>query len=208
MKKVYYHAVTMDKLKSIMQSGLIKNISDNGVYFTDNAVSSLDWIKCREEVWFKRKHKSLGLVIFEVDSDDELLIPFTDYGNQQSDYFPTKMKEAQQSECVIYQKTIHPSLLKFEECFVDGDDYDCVELINTQKYSAPTKQMRINLMMKGLENILGYDTGSGEYVVGSKTAYKQIDNNPTAAEYFYDQMVQHWKTSPHKTKKIGGFIKV
>ena len=101
MKKTYYHAVTMDKLKSIMQSGLIKNISDNGVYFTDDAVSSLNWIKCREELWFKREHKSLGLVIFEVDTDDELLIPFTDYGNQQSDYFPTKMKDAQQTALMM-----------------------------------------------------------------------------------------------------------
>ena len=74
MKKTYYHAVTMDKIKSIMQSGLIKNISDNGVYFTDDAVSSLNWIKCREELWFKREHKSLGLVIFEIDTDDEFIL--------------------------------------------------------------------------------------------------------------------------------------
>jgi|LakMenE01Jun11ns_1017448.scaffolds.fasta_scaffold9940189_2 hypothetical protein len=208
MKKTYYHAFTMDKMKSVMQSGLIKNISDNGVYFTDDAISSLDWIRCREELWFKRKHKSLGLAIFEVDTDDELLIPFQDYANQLSDYFPQKMKDAQQSECVIYQKTIHPSLLKFEECFIDGDDYDCVELVNTQKYSAPTKKMRIDLMMKGFENMLMYDTENKEYIVGSKTAHYQINGNPKLAEEFYNKMILHWKTSPHKTKQIGGKILV
>jgi hypothetical protein len=187
---------------------LIKNISDNGVYFTDDAISSLDWIRCREELWFKREHKSLGLAIFEVDTDDELLIPFTDYATQLSDYFPQKMKDAQQSECVIYQKTIHPSLLKFEECFIDGDDYDCVELVNTQKYSAPTKKMRIDLMMKGFENMLMYDTENKEYIVGSKTAHYQINGNPKLAEEFYNKMILHWKTSPHKTKQIGGKILV
>ena len=48
MKKTYYHAVTMDKINSIMTNGLIKSVSENGIYFTDDAVSSLNWIKCRE----------------------------------------------------------------------------------------------------------------------------------------------------------------
>ena len=208
MKKTYYHAVTMDKMKSIMRHGLIKNMTDNGVYFTDDAVSSLDWIRCREELWFKRTHKSMGLVIFEVDTDDELLIDFVDYANQLSDYFPQKMRDAQQSECKLYQKSIHPSLLKFEECFIDGDDYDCVELENTERYIHPTKKMRIDLMMRGLENMLAYDVINNEYVVTSKKAYRQINNNPKKAEEFYDKMQQHWKYSEVKHKRIGELIEV
>jgi hypothetical protein len=65
MKKTYYHAVTMDKMVSIMKHGLLRNMSDTGVYFTDDAISSLDWIKCRNEVWLNRKDKALGLVIFD-----------------------------------------------------------------------------------------------------------------------------------------------
>ena len=85
MKKTYYHAVTMDKLPSIMRSGLIKNVSENGIYFTDDAVSSLDWIRCREELWFKKNHKSMKFItkaivennviqrpIFHLDEVDKL----------------------------------------------------------------------------------------------------------------------------------------
>lgn len=204
MKKTYYHAVTMDKMKSIMRHGLIKNISDNGVYFTDDAISSLDWIRYREKLWFKNEHKSLGLVIFEVDTDDENILPYKDNVTSQNPGYPKKWIEAQKkSECIIYQKSIHPSFLKFEECFVDGDDYDCFELVNNQKYVAPTKKMRIDLMLKSLKSMCGYNLSTNEYIILPKTAYKQIDGNPIIAEYYYDNLIKYWKEHPKETKPFG-----
>jgi hypothetical protein len=208
MKKTYYHAVTMDKMVSIMRSGLIKNITDNGVYFTDDAISSLDWIRYREELWFKNKHKSLGLVIFEVDTDDDNIVPYKDYVTSSHHSYPQQWKEAQKAECIVYQKSIHPSLLKFEECFIDGDEYDCYEKTNTQKYVHPTKKMRIDLMIKGLKNMCGYDPSTNEYVVVEKQAYKQIKGNPKLAEEFYDRNLQYWKEHPKQLKPFGGTLAV
>ena len=208
MKKTYYHAVTMDKMVSIMKHGLLKNISDNGVYFTDDAISSLDWIKVREDLWFKRKPKSLGLVIFEVDTDDESLVPFKDYVTSENEAYPEQWREAQKAECVVYQKSIHPSLLKFEECIIDGDDYDCYEKRNTQTYVPATKKMMIDLMVKGLKNACGYDYSKGEYVTFEKTAYKQIKGNKDAAEELFQHYVQHWRNNPRQVKPFGGTLYV
>ncbi len=192
-KNTYYHAVTIEKIKSIMKYGLVKNISDNGVYFTDDAVSSLDWIKCREELWFGRKRKSYGLVIFETNLNDSHLENFIDYNKNINNYadIPKKMKDAQQSEFIIYRKSIHPSQLKFEECFVNGDDYDCVELENKEIYKHPTRDLRIKLMVEGMRNILGVDT-NGKLCVDQKM-YKKLRSNKMLAENLYEHYLSHWR---------------
>lgn len=208
MKKTYYHAVTMDKLSSIMRSGLIKNVSENGIYFTDDAVSSLDWIRYREELWFKKNHKSIGLVSFEVDTNDENLFEYTDNVTSKEPFYPTQWKDALKSQCVIYKKSIHPSLLKFEECFIDGDDYDCYDKPNTQKYVPPTKKMRIKLMLDRLKWMCTMNIETGEYVVVPKSIYTQINGNLKVAEYVYDRYVDYWKRNPNEIKPFGSTLKL
>jgi hypothetical protein len=203
MKKTYYHAVTMDKIKSIMTTGLIKNVSENGIYFTDDAISSLNWIKCREQLWFKNNHKSIGLVIFEIDTDDDNYFVYSDNVTTKHSSYPKEWIEAQNAECIIYQKSIHPSLLKFEECIIDGDEYDCVELINNQKYSAPTKNMRIDLMLERLKHMCCYNEETGEYFVVPKGTYLQIGNDRAKARKVYDAYTNYWKLRPKQTKPFG-----
>lgn len=193
MKKTYYHAVTMDKMVSIMKHGLLRNMSDTGVYFTDDAISSLDWIKCRNEVWLNRKDKALGLVIFEVDTDDEALVPFKDYKQVEDPAYPQLLKEAQKAECVIYRNSIHPSKLKFEECVIDGDDYDCYPKTNTHKYVPVNKRKMIDIVVDGLQYVCGYDYKTGKYVNHMKDFYLQLKSNPRKAEEYYDHCLQYWK---------------
>lgn len=192
MKKTYYHAVTMDKMSSIMKHGILRNMSDKGVYFTDDAISSLDWIKCREQILLNKNPKSLGLVIFEVDTDDEFLVPIKDYGDNTIETYPELIREAQKSECVIYSKSIHPSLLKFEECIIDGDDYDCYEKLNFYEYKEPTKKEMINVFVNGLEYAIGYDKKTGKYVNPLKSIHIMCKIDPSIAERLYNQSVQQW----------------
>ena len=208
MKKTYYHAVTMDKMTSIMRSGLIKSVSENGIYFTDDAISSLDWIRYRQELWFKKKHKSLGLVSFEVDIEDKNLFEYTDNITTKHHSYPKQWIDAQKSQCIIYRKSIHPSLLKFEECFIDGDDYDCYEKPNTQKYVEPTKKMRIELMLERLKWMCAFNETTGEYVVVPKTIYTQIGGDYRVAEYVYEKYVNYWKQNPNQTKPFGGILSI
>lgn len=191
--KTYYHSTIMENIPLIMKHGLIKNISDNGIYFTDDAVSSLDWIRCREELWFKRTHKSLGLIIFEVQEGDKFLEVKCDYNKKSHlhPYYPQKLKLAQQSECVIYKKSIPPFKLKFEECIIDNDDYECVELKNYYNYSPPTKKMRIDLMVKGFQNVLSFDDKLKSYII--KNPVKDLLNDPESAELYYDMCLLHQK---------------
>jgi len=189
MKKTYYHAVTMDKMISIMKHGLVLNISDSGIYFTDDAISSLDWIKTREELWFKRKLKSLCLIIFEVNQDDISLVECKDYRNNTDVNYPELMREAQKSQCVIYKKSIHPSLLKFEECVIDGNEYDCYVKTNNQEYVVPSKSMKINIFVNGLLNALGYDYQNRKYINPMRDLYKKCKSNRIFAEQFYDYSV-------------------
>lgn len=189
MKKTYYHAVTMDKMISIMKHGLVLNISDSGIYFTDDAISSLDWIKTREELWFKRKLKSLCLIIFEVNQDDISLVECKDYRNNTDVNYPELMREAQKSQCVIYKKSIHPSLLKFEECVIDGNEYDCYVKTNNQEYVVPSKSLKINIFVNGLLNALGYDYQNRKYINPMRDLYKKCKSNRIFAEQFYDYSV-------------------
>jgi hypothetical protein len=192
MKKTYYHAVTMDKMSSIMKHGILRNMSDKGVYFTDDAISSLDWIKCREQILLNKNPKSLGLVIFEVDTDDEFLVPIKDYGDNTIETYPKLMREAQKSECVIYSKSIHPSLLKFEECIIDGDDYDCYEKLNFYEYKEPTKKEMINVFVNGLEYAMGFDNKTGKHINPLKSIHMMCKIDPSIAERLFNQSVQQW----------------
>ena len=150
--KMYYHAFPLHNLHSIKKHGLVQNPTDPGVFFTDDAISSLNWVKHREKQWKNKNHKRLGLAIFEVDENDELLVPFKDYKDDGSIELPKELEECFKSQSVVYRNDIPPSKLKFEECVVDGDEYDCYELENNLKYVPPTTSLKIKLMVEGYKN--------------------------------------------------------
>jgi hypothetical protein len=196
MKKVYYHAITMDKMVSIMRKGLIPNPSDNGTYFTDDAISSLDWIKCREELYQNRKHKSLGLISFEVDTDDKFLFPIKDWSNDTDVNYPQLWKEAQKSEVVIYEKFIHPSQLTFEECFIDGDEYDCYEKVNNTTYVPYTLSDKISIMVNGMKNVCSYDYTTKKYFNQFDGFIKQLQKDNQLQIELYNHTMNTWKQNP------------
>jgi hypothetical protein len=172
-KSVWYHAVTMEKMNSIMKHGLIKNVLDNGIYFTDSDVSSLNWIKWRENLRGDVQ-KSMGLISFECY--DYEMEHIEDFNRNLFDFFPEILKQSVNSKCVIYRKNIHPNKLTFEECFYDeiNEEYVINELQNKLQFIPSTLNQQVNWMMSSLKNTIVFNTKTNEPEIISEQGYKTL----------------------------------
>jgi len=154
MKKLY-HVTPIENRISIMKYGLIDDVRDMGVYFSDDDDSSVKWIMKRTEGKNGFLPKQLLLCTVEFDENDPKL------------FRSLKGKDIEENliECksYFYQNHIPPQNIFFELVEIENeDDWDYYEIDSTEKTEFVTPNFIRNYYEKYPRKSLGMGYSNGK----------------------------------------------
>lgn len=170
-KKKLYHVTPIENRISIMKYGLIDDVREMGIYFSDNDDSSVEWIMKRTEGKNGFRPKQLLLCTVEFDENDPKL------------FRSIKGKDVEDNliECksYFYQNHITPDKIFFELVEIQNEnDWDYYEIDNNVNNEEVTPTVLKSHFEKYPRNIIGmsYDNYGKCYPIKvRKCLYNDID---------------------------------
>lgn len=148
-----FHVTPIENKNSIMRYGLIDDVREMGIYFSDDDDSAVKWIMKRTEGKYGYKPKQLLLCTIEIDENDPLLFK-SQKGKQIEDNL-IKCKS------YFYQNHIPSQNIYFELVEIKNEnEWDYIEIENNFKSVDITSDVIKNHFEKFPTNSLGmgYDS--------------------------------------------------
>lgn len=170
-KKKFYHVTPIENRISIMKYGLIDDVREMGIYFSDSDDSSVEWIMKRTEGKNGFRPKQLLLCTVEFDENDPNLFRSLRGKDVENNLIDCKS--------YFYQNNIKPEDIFFELVeIVNENEWDYYEIDNDIKPEEVTPKVMKNHFKKYPRNVycMTYDN-NGKCIPTkiSKSLYNDID---------------------------------
>lgn len=170
-KKKLYHVSPIENRISIMKYGLIDDVREMGIYFSDDDDSSVEWILKRTEGKNGFRPKQLLLCTVEFDENDPKLFRSKKGKDIEDNLIKCKS--------YFYQNHIPPQNINFELVeIINENEWDYYEIDNNEKNEIITPNFIRNYYEKKPRNIFGmkYDDKGKCYPIKiNKNLYNDYD---------------------------------